>query len=126
MEQLHAFGYTSRATNSLGDEELVRLLDGARRFNEQNAITGKLIAFRDEAGSVRAFAQWIEGPFDALQACTERIHSDDLHVDIQIEWSGSVRERRFSDWSMWLEDAPQSDSDEHERHLFDPGPAALV
>ena len=70
------------------------LVEQARLRNERNAVTGALIY----SGS--HFAQYLEGPPDALKAIIESILEDDRHEQITIVREDVITERRYPSWSL--------------------------
>lgn len=67
MPPLIAVACVSSATHDLSEAGLERLLDSARRYNEQALVTGALLS---HDGS---FFQYLEGPASAVDAACARI-----------------------------------------------------
>ena len=105
-DPLHAVAYLSTPTVPFSDRDLSDLLLAARHWNASHSVTGKLIVLEDETGIVR-FAQWIEGPRAALEACLHRIVSDARHGDIDVRRRGPAPSRRFPGWDMAIEPVPE-------------------
>lgn len=87
------------ASHSLLDDagrrpELDRILAGARRFNQENGITGFLLATQT------AFAQVLEGDDADVRKTYERIMADPRHRDLRILSESPVPERMFAGWAM--------------------------
>ena len=101
-DPVYAIAYLSRPSWRVTDHELAMLLLGARRFNDANAITGRLVVL-EEGGEVRRFLQWFEGPAEPVVRCLERIVADDMHRDIRIMRQGRVDRRRYGRWDMAYE-----------------------
>lgn len=99
---LVALAYTSSATHRLGDAELERLLEQARRTNEELGVTGVLL-YHD--GS---FLQYFEGPAEGVEKVYERIRRSTLHGGIIELIRGPVPKRAFSGWLMGFTRAPGS------------------
>lgn len=110
-EPLFAAAYVSTPLVPFSDRDLSTLLLGARRFNAQHAITGKLVAAEAETGGeelqVVRFVQWIEGGVDSVRLCLRRIHADPRHHAMEIQFFGLVAARRFPAWDMAIEAVPE-------------------
>lgn len=74
--------------------ELDRILASARRFNQENAITGFLLATQG------AFAQVLEGEAAAIGETYGRIESDPRHRNLRVLTEVPIAERRFAGWAM--------------------------
>lgn len=109
-DALHALAYLSTPTEPFSDRDLSDLLLSARRWNAAHGVTGKLVVL-EEGDRVARFAQWIEGPPEALEACIGRIFADPRHEGIDIRRRGPVDERRFPDWDMAIQPATASSFD---------------
>ena len=86
--------YCSRAVDDGQRLDIERLLDGARRFNEQKDVTG-LLLFKDGF-----FLQALEGSSLALGEVFTRIAGNDIHGEIMIHEYSTISERVFSEWRM--------------------------
>ena len=86
--------YTSTARDFMPEEELERLLEGARRWNEAHGITGMLIYVEGH------FLQIVEGTAESIAAVRERIDADPRHFGIIRLLEGETAGRGFADWSM--------------------------
>jgi hypothetical protein len=64
------------------------------RLNARDGITGFLLCDGVE------FAQVLEGPMAAVEACFDRILADERHADIVLRLKEEVPQRRFARWSM--------------------------
>ena len=106
-DPLHAVAYLSTPTAPFSDRDLSDLLLASRHWNAANGLTGKLIVLEDETGIVR-FAQWIEGPREALDACMARIAADPRHAGVEIRRQGPADSRRFPGWDMAIEPVPEA------------------
>jgi hypothetical protein len=91
---LHAIVYVSTAARPVSLVELMRLLDGARRRNADEGITGVLLY------SDTSFMQYLEGPAAGLSRVYDIIKHHPLHhglIDLVRE---PIQEREFADWAM--------------------------
>ena len=91
---LYHLGYASTAVQAMQRDDLVAILDVARRVNKDNDITG-LLLYQD--GN---FLQVLEGSEAAVRATFARIAEDGRHRDVAVMFSEPVEDRLFSDWSM--------------------------
>jgi len=86
--------YVSSATRLFSDEELVDLLEKARRNNESLGITGMLL-YKD--GN---FMQMLEGPRENVLALMEKIKNDPRHSGVLVMIQEETTKREFDDWAM--------------------------
>lgn len=77
-----------------GDAALEAILRVSQLRNEEEGITGALIA------SDGRFLQVLEGGRASLNRCLGRIMRDARHCDVQIVAAGEVRHRLFPAWAM--------------------------
>jgi hypothetical protein len=103
-DPLHAIAYVSTPTVAFSDGEIASLLLAARRWNAHYGVTGKLVVLEEEARVVR-FAQWVEGPEAALDACFARITADPRHDALEVHFRGPVDGRRYPAWDMAITEA---------------------
>jgi hypothetical protein len=75
-------------------EAVQQILVSARLNNSRFGITGALL-FNEGL-----FAQWLEGPRDAVVKAFEAISRDPRHSNVMVLESGMQGGRRFPDWSM--------------------------
>ena len=68
----------------------------ARRYNEQQGITGTLCYGNGH------FLQCIEGEKAKVSALTQSIFADKRHKDVQVLLLQTIEQRSFSDWRMRL------------------------
>lgn len=96
MNDLHLVSlvYTSTAVNPFDAVELDELLEHARRFNDEHAISGILL-YRDGR-----FIQVIEGPDDEVHDLMARIEADARHEQVRILFTEPIDRRRFAEWTM--------------------------
>lgn len=93
---LHQLFYSSVATRSLDERDLVELLDQARDFNDRHRITGALLYFSES----REFFQILEGEPDVIDDLMRRIREDPRHRGVEVAAEGPLKTRAFVDWSM--------------------------
>jgi hypothetical protein len=86
--------YSSVATRSLDDGDLVALLEQSRSSNEREGVTGVLF-FRNGY-----FLQLLEGPDAAVRAKLDRIKHDERHTKVRVISEELVEERQFPEWTM--------------------------
>jgi len=92
--QLHSLSYMSSAVHLPTREEIDRLLEGSRRFNAQQQVTGVL--FYSDGG----FHQYLEGPLEGLERVYARVLASRMHHNIFELMREPIEVREFSDWSM--------------------------
>jgi hypothetical protein len=86
--------YVSSALKRLSSDELMEILDEARRHNGTVGITGVLL-YCD--GS---FMQLLEGPESDVRSLYARIVADRRHTDMRIISTHCASERWMNEWSM--------------------------
>lgn len=91
---LYAIVYVSTAARSVPLDELMFLLDGARRRNAEEGITGVLLY------SHKSFMQYLEGPAAGLSRVYGSIKRHPLHYGLIDLVREPIHEREFSDWAM--------------------------
>lgn len=74
--------------------ELEKMLASARRLNQQNDVTGFLLA------TPSAFAQVLEGSRENVAEAYGRILLDPRHSEIRLMTEDPIATRSFSQWSM--------------------------
>ncbi|MBD2769124.1 BLUF domain-containing protein [Hymenobacter sp. BT664] len=92
--------YRSTATSHLTNQELLALLEQARRYNVAHQITGLLLYSEGQ------FVHAIEGQEDIIKSLFERIQQDPRHHRIETVTEGWWPARRFGEWSMDFGYAP--------------------
>lgn len=102
---LYALVYVSQATRPMSEDDLERLLGGARAFNGKAQITGFLAYESAEPGTVAGtFVQYLEGARDAIRGVFhKRIWTADEHDQIEVKRAGPVDQRSFPEWTMAFE-----------------------
>ena len=86
----------SRLVDANRRRELDSILASARRFNEQNGITGFLLA------TDKAFAQVLEGPQDNVAETYGRIVIDPRHTAVRLLVEEPIAARSFAGWAMGI------------------------
>ena len=99
------FIYTSKIAPTLDHQDLKNIIQSARKYNQQNDITGLLIS------NFEYFFQVLEGPEQHVAALYEKIKVDSRHLGIHLLSQEEVNNRLFPDWKMGyltfpLEDPP--------------------
>jgi hypothetical protein len=94
QENLFRLVYTSRASEQCNPAALADLLNTARTRNPAAQISGQLLL---EAG---VFAQWLEGPRDAVESLWAKLQRDPRHHHIQLVSASRIERRAFPQWSM--------------------------
>lgn len=94
---LYSVVYCSRAAAGLGDADVDRILESARRRNPILGITGVLVC----GGGV--FFQMLEGPRDNVGRLMDLLRGDARHHSIMVlSEMEEMRERLFPSWDMEL------------------------
>lgn len=93
-DDLCSLVYFSRAAVPMDGAGLQQLLETSRRNNLRLNITGLLIYSAD------TFAQYLEGPREAVESLFATIRRDPRHRDVRLLTQGPIEERAFPDWSM--------------------------
>jgi hypothetical protein len=89
--------YCSQATHDMAPEELVELLECARRHNAEQGVSGMLLY------SSQSFLQMLEGDAASLDETYARIARDDRHTNLRVLLRADVPARMFPDWTMGFE-----------------------
>lgn len=87
-------GYVSTATKQMLRDDLIRILQVARRNNQGEGITGLLLF---DGGN---FLQVLEGEKDVVSRVFSRIDRDDRHRDLTVLFEEQVDAPQFEQWSM--------------------------
>jgi hypothetical protein len=93
--------YVSRSLAAPGEVE--HILQSARRQNGRRGVTGSLLFTGGH------FAQWLEGPADALSDTMATITADIRHDNMKRLIESDIAQRRFSGWDMAFAEAPGVD-----------------
>lgn len=94
----------SRLVDANRRAELESILASARRFNDQNGITGFLLATEG------AFAQVLEGPRDNLTETYGRIVMDPRHTAVRLLVEEPIAARSFAGWAMGIAEHDETTS----------------
>ncbi|HEX8630499.1 MAG TPA: BLUF domain-containing protein [Catenuloplanes sp.] len=89
--------YCSQATFDLGPDQLMALLEAARRHNTRAGLSGMLLYCS------QSFLQVLEGDSAALAATYARILVDDRHTNVRLLLDAQVAAPMFPDWTMGFE-----------------------
>ena len=92
--RLWAIVYVSKSARSVTSGDLRRILEGARRRNVEEGITGVLL-YADGY-----FMQYLEGAEAALHRVYAVIKTDPLHYGLINLVRETIQTRAFADWSM--------------------------
>ncbi|NAY92185.1 hypothetical protein GTQ34_09660 [Muricauda sp. JGD-17] len=90
--------YKSQSNPLFGYDQIKEMLEKAREFNKENAITGCLLYYE------RTFLQYLEGNQIDVLKLFDRINADDRHSDVRILCHSHIDERKFKSWDMAYED----------------------
>ena len=91
---LWAIVYVSKAARPIAPDDLVHILEGARRRNVEEGITGVLL-YADGY-----FMQYLEGPKAGLYRVYAVIKTHPLHYGLIDLVREPVHTREFAEWSM--------------------------
>lgn len=94
----------SRLVDANRRAELDTILASARRFNDQNGITGFLLA------TDKAFAQVLEGPRDKVAETYGRIVVDPRHAGLRLLVEEPITARSFAGWAMGIAERDETTS----------------
>ena len=94
----------SRLVDANRRTELDNILASARRLNEQNGITGFLLA------TDGAFAQVLEGPRESVAQTYGRIVVDPRHAELRVLVEEPIAARSFAGWTMGIAERDETTS----------------
>lgn len=94
----------SRLVDANRRMELDSILASARRFNDQNGITGFLLV------TEKAFAQVLEGPQDNVAETYGRIVVDPRHAALRLLAEEPITARSFAGWAMGVTERDETAS----------------
>ena len=86
--------YLSRATQPLGQDNLLNLLRVSRDNNGRAGLTGMLLYAHER------FFQVLEGPQAVVKRTAGRIADDPRHTSMQVLLEEPIRDRSFVQWAM--------------------------
>ena len=95
--------YCSQSTIDFSPEELVDLLEAARKRNERSELSGMLLYCN------QSFLQMLEGEPAALQETYGRISADDRHNRLRLLMDAEIASRLFPDWTMGFTHVDEDD-----------------
>jgi hypothetical protein len=90
--------YTSQATESFSEHNLLDLLDQSRAYNSVDDITGLLMHKKG------FLLQVLEGESEAIEDLLNRLLLDTRHVKLKIVLDRSTEHRLFPNWTMGFVD----------------------
>jgi hypothetical protein len=93
-KDLVELSYLSEALSDMSFLGLMRLLESARAFNQQNGISGILLYDNQQ------FGQIIEGERASVMKAWKRIQEDKRHHRIELLEIREITERSFPDWLL--------------------------
>ncbi|MVN77813.1 hypothetical protein GO988_15890 [Hymenobacter sp. HMF4947] len=115
---MHQLIYTSHATFSMTDKDLLALLRWSRDWNEQKGVTGVLLYGDNQ------FVQVIEGPKEVVAYLYTHILRDRRHHGVTELAYGPIVQRIFTQWTMGFHPAT-SEHLAQVRGYFNPEQLAL-
>ncbi len=93
-EKLTHYIYSSAATIDFSQDDIVALLNTARKNNAKQGVTGMLLY---DNGS---FFQILEGPPQVVENIYEKIEKDKRHNQVKKIICEEIEERDFAEWTM--------------------------
>ena len=93
-KDLVELSYLSEAISDMSFLGLMRLLESARAFNQQNGISGILLYDNQQ------FGQIIEGERASVMKAWKRIQEDKRHHRIELLEIREISERSYPDWLL--------------------------
>jgi Sensors of blue-light using FAD len=93
-KDLVELSYLSEAVSDMSFLGLMRLLESARTFNQNNGITGILLYDNQQ------FGQIIEGERASVMKAWRRIQDDKRHHRIELLEIREISERSFPEWLL--------------------------
>ena len=93
-KDLVELSYLSEAVSDMSFLGLMRLLESARAFNQQNGITGILLYDNQQ------FGQIIEGERANVMKTWKRIQDDKRHHRIELLEIREISERSYPEWLL--------------------------
>ena len=93
-KDLVELSYLSEAVSDMSFLGLMRLLESARAFNQQNGITGILLYDNQQ------FGQIIEGERSNVMKAWKRIQDDKRHHRVELLEIREIEERSFPEWLL--------------------------
>ena len=93
-KDLVELSYLSEAVSDMSFLGLMRLLESARAFNQQNGISGILLYDNQQ------FSQIIEGEHASVMKAWKRIQEDKRHHRIELLEIREISEHSYPDWIL--------------------------
>ncbi len=95
--------YCSQAVKEFTSDELIALLERARRNNERLGLTGMLLY------SNQSFMQVLEGDAKHVDRVYTSIVQDPRHTNLRLLMDDEISVRMFPDWTMGFEHVEDED-----------------
>ena len=86
--------YTSVSPEGLTENGLLEIQLEAQKHNTSIGVTGMLVYYD------REIMQILEGDQETVETLYESICHDERHTLVEVFYSGEIKQRAFSDWSM--------------------------
>ena len=86
--------YLSFSAHDMSDDDLINILEIARRNNQDLDVTGMLL-YREGF-----FIQALEGEEEKVMAIYDKIKRDNRHKNLLILHKEPIKKRSFEEWSM--------------------------
>lgn len=86
--------YKSKASSAINQDEIIKILETAEKFNQSNGLTGCLIYHKGY------FIQLLEGEEKVLKDLYSKILKDNRHTEIELLYEKNKEQRNFDDWGM--------------------------
>ena len=93
-KDLVELSYLSEAVSDMSFLSLMRLLESARAFNQNNDITGILLYDNQQ------FGQILEGEYANVMKAWKRIQEDRRHHRVELLEIREISERSFPEWLL--------------------------
>ena len=93
-KDLVELSYLSEAVSDMSFLSLMRLLESARAFNQNNDITGILLYDNQQ------FGQILEGEYANVMKAWKRVQEDRLHHRVELLEIREISERSFPEWQL--------------------------
>jgi hypothetical protein len=93
-KDLVELSYLSEAVSDMSFLSLMRLLESARAFNQNNDITGILLYDNQQ------FGQILEGEYADVMKAWKRVQEDRRHHRVELLEIREISERSFPEWLL--------------------------
>jgi hypothetical protein len=93
-KDLVELSYLSEAVSDMSFLSLMRLLESARAFNQNNDITGILLYDNQQ------FGQILEGEYANVMKAWKRVQEDKRHHRVELLEIREISERSFPEWLL--------------------------